>query len=60
MRSGSRTWMEPMGSTSVDPIELSGSICDVQILCYIFKNGVTGMPSLPEVDGLEIIDTDHK
>ncbi|MGN8967303.1 hypothetical protein [Intestinimonas sp. HCP28S3_D6] len=52
--------MEPMGSTSVDPIELSGSICDVQILCYIFKNGVTGMPSLPEVDGLEIIDTDHK
>ena len=53
---------EQNGKTiSVDPIELPGSICDVlQSLCHIFKDGITGTPPLLEVNGLEIIDTDHK
>lgn len=58
-------WLKNTGGTDgvhlCYPMELSGSICDVlQSLRCIFKNGVTGTLSLPEVDGREIIDTGYK
>ena len=46
---------------SIDPIKWSRPICNVfQSLCYIFKDSVTGIASLLEVDGLKIVDADHK